>query len=120
MNTSDKNPSSDSPPNAVFSAASLYGASLHGLKLNKYKRLIRISLHINHSISNSKTIIHLYYSCFIQIGGAAVGLNFNFLNSVVQETLKAQSFNTQAIWKCPVSGNPKPMIILDKKDAFIY
>lgn len=31
-NTSDKNPSRDSPPNAVFSAASLYGASSQGLK----------------------------------------------------------------------------------------
>ena len=34
-NTSDRNPSSDNPPNAVFSAASLYGASIQGLNFKK-------------------------------------------------------------------------------------
>lgn len=35
MNTSDRNASSDSPPSAVFSAASLYGTLFQGLKLNR-------------------------------------------------------------------------------------
>lgn len=37
IHTCDKNPSSDSPPNAFLSSASLYGNSLNGLqKMPRY------------------------------------------------------------------------------------
>lgn len=35
VQTSDKNPSNESPPKVVFSAESTYGASLQGLKFKK-------------------------------------------------------------------------------------
>lgn len=35
IHTSDKNPSSDRPPNAFLSSASLYGNSLNGLQIQR-------------------------------------------------------------------------------------
>lgn len=56
MNTCDKNASSDSPPSAVLSAASLYGASFQGLKLNK-----KMSSIFHNNVPLELILIEIFY-----------------------------------------------------------
>lgn len=53
IHTNDKNPSSDSPPRAVFSAAQSYGGSFQGLNSKEIMEMLMKSQEYNYCTSNT-------------------------------------------------------------------